>query len=88
MTWFDHDSARFPRLLRFLGLHAAIGGGVGAALAVALIASNVGGLLDLLWASDAVVIGSAMLVVGFVLTFSSAAMGTAIMMLPRDPSQS
>lgn len=84
MHWIDGHSTRYPRLLRFLGFHAVTGAAAGAVTAIALILSNVAGLRDLLAASDTIVVGAGMLVTSFALTFASASMGTAVMMLPRD----
>lgn len=84
--WVDGDSASCPRLLRFLALHAVIGAVCGAVAAALLIGLNAAGLRDLLAAGNAMGIGSAMLTIGFALTFASASMGTAIMLLPRARS--
>lgn len=86
MRFVDGHSDRFPRLVRFLALHAMFGACLGTIAAGALILANVGGLYDLMAASSALALGSAMLMVSFALTFASAAMGTAVMMLPRDGS--
>ena len=84
MTWIDGHSARFPRLLRFLAFHAALGAVAGLVLAMVMIGANVAGLRDLMVASEALVLGSAMLAISFALTFASASMGTAIMLLPSE----
>jgi hypothetical protein len=83
MTWFDGDSDAWPRLLRFLALHALFGTVAGAFFAIFLIVMNVEGLADLLMQGDRAVIGAAMLIGAFGLTFGAAAMGTAVMLLPR-----
>lgn len=84
MQWFDGDSASCPRIVRFLGMHAVLGAVCGLVLAFCLIATNFAGLADLLSESDTVVLGTAMLAASFALTFGAAAMGTAVMLLPRD----
>lgn len=84
-AFFDGHSERFPKLLRFLALHALFGGVAGVLTAALLIASNVAALYELLVASQSLVIGTVMLCGSFAVTFASAAMGTAVMLLPRTP---
>lgn len=70
-----------PRLLRLLAVNAAFGFALGAAIALGVVLINVGGIGDVLAASDSRAIGYVLLVAGFGLTFASLAMGGAIMML-------
>ena len=84
MQWFDGDSAACPRIVRFLGVHAVLGAACGLILSFSLIAMNFAGLGDLLSESDTVVLGTLMLAGSFAVTFGAAAMGTAVMLLPRD----
>lgn len=75
---------RLPKLVRFLVGHALLGGVVGLGIALAFLWLDVDGLGTLFagersWAALVVLyFGS------FVLTFASAAMGTAVMLLPKD----
>lgn len=70
-----------PRLLRLLAINAAFGFALGTAIALAVVAINVGGIGDVLAGSDSRAIGYVLLAAGFGLTFASLAMGGAVMML-------
>lgn len=73
-----------PKLVRFLAGHALLGAGVGLLVAVALLWLDVGGL-GTLFAGERSMIALIILYFGsFILTFASAAMGTAVMLLPKD----
>jgi hypothetical protein len=76
--------SRLPKLVRFLAGHALLGGVVGGFVAGALLWLDVGGL-GTLFSGERSLIALIVLYFGsFVLTFASAAMGTAVMLLPKD----
>lgn len=71
-------------LVRFLLRHCAGGVFAGWVTLGGLIGTDVGGLRTLILASDLGVIAAIMLLIGFAVTFGSAAMGAAVMGLGRD----
>lgn len=75
---------RPPDLIRFLALHALSGALVGCLAAGGLLASDAGGLATLFAESGSAIPAGALLFGGFALTFGSLAMGSAIMLLPRQ----
>jgi hypothetical protein len=75
---------RAPRLIRFMLLHAAIGIAAGWLVVGGLLATNTGGLADLVFRSSVPALPLVMLMIGTAITFGSAAMGAGIMMLPYD----
>jgi hypothetical protein len=80
-------SRRFPRtpLFRLLAINLAAGIAVAALLVGGLLWLDPGGLRHLILADRAPGIALGLLLFGFVVTFGSAAMGTAIMALgPRE----
>ena len=66
-------------LFRLLAINLAIGIVVAALLVGGLLALNPGGLRDLIFADQSPVAALGLLLFGFVVTFGSAAMGSAIM---------
>jgi len=75
---------RIPKLVRFLAGHALFGGLVGCVIASAFLWLDVGGL-GTLFAGERSRVALIVLYFGsFILTFASAAMGTAVMLLPKD----
>jgi hypothetical protein len=72
------------RLVRFLAVHATIGVLAGSAAATALLLADVGGLGSLVHDTASPGPALALLYGGFALTFGSLAMGSAVMLLPRD----
>jgi len=78
----DLRAQRSQLLLRLLTLHGALGAAVGVALVAGLVLLNVGGLGDLAGGRDGW-FGVGLLAFLFALTFSSAAMGVAVMSLSR-----
>lgn len=75
---------RLP-LLRLLAVNLAIGVSVAVLMLGGLMALNPLKLRDLILADQAGGAALALLMFGFLITFGSAAMGTAIMMLGRKP---
>lgn len=73
-----------PRLLRFLGLHLAMGVAVGVAFAAIVILSNVSGIKTLIADSSSPYLVLALLYIMNALTFGSIAMGIGVMTLPMD----
>jgi len=72
-------------LIRLLAVNLAIGAGVALLLTAGLIALNPAHLRELILADRMPGAALALLLFGFLITFGSAAMGTAIMMLGREP---
>ena len=70
-------------LFRVLAINLGIGLLIAALLAVGLLWLDVGGLRHLILADRSPAIAFGLLLFGFVITFGSAAMGTAIMALGR-----
>jgi hypothetical protein len=75
---------RLPLLIRFLLLHAAIGIAAGWLVVAGLLATNAGGLADVVFHAAAPALPIAMLMFGTAITFGGAAMGAGIMLLPYD----
>lgn len=71
-------------LLRLLAVNALSGSAVALVVVGGLFASNAGGLYDLVANASDPAVPVILLVFGFIITLGSAAMGTAVMMLPRD----
>ncbi|MDF3813267.1 MULTISPECIES: hypothetical protein [Rhodopseudomonas] len=80
---------RFPLpkhpLFRLLAINLAIGIGIATAVVGALLALNPGGLRDLILADDSPGTALGLLLFGFVVTFGSAVMGSAIMAMGYEP---
>lgn len=71
-------------LLRLLAVNWLIGAAVAAALAAVVLITDTARLRTLMLASSEPWIGVVLLFFGFMVTMCSVAMGTAIMMLPKD----
>jgi hypothetical protein len=71
-------------LLRLLAVNWLIGAGVAAALAAVVLITDTARLRTLMFASSEPWIGIVLLFFGFLVTMCSVAMGTAVMMLPKD----
>ncbi len=76
-----------PLLVRFLLVNCAIGIAGGWTLLTALIATDTAGLGTLIWNSSSPAMPIGMLAAGFAITFGSAAMGAAVMMLRPDDGE-
>ncbi len=75
---------RLP-LFRLLAINLAAGIAVAALLVGGLLVLNPGGLRNLIFADQSPVAALGLLLFGFVVTFGSAAMGTAIMAMGMPP---
>jgi hypothetical protein len=73
-------------LFRLLAINLAAGTAVAALLVGGLLALNPGGLRDLIFADESPVAALGLLLFGFVVTFGSAAMGSAIMAMGKPPA--
>ncbi|MEZ5845065.1 MAG: hypothetical protein R3D27_15195 [Hyphomicrobiaceae bacterium] len=71
-------------MLRFLAINCAVGTLVAVMFVAGLFWLNVGGLRDVLLQTHEPVTAVILLTAGCIITFGSAAMGTAVMLLPRD----
>ena len=71
----------FPRLIRFLLVNCAIGVAGGWTLLAGLLVTNTGNLRTLILDSSSPALPIVLLATGFAITFGSAAMGAAVMML-------
>lgn len=74
-------------LIRLLAVNLLIGGSVAALMFGGLLTLNPLRLRDLILADRASGAALGLLLFGFLITFGSAAMGTAIMMLGRKPAR-
>ena len=72
-------------LFRLLAINLAAGVTIAALLVGGLMALNPGHLRDLILADDSPGTALGLLLFGFVITFGSAAMGSAIMAMSTDP---
>ena len=75
---------QIPTLIRFLGLHLAIGLAIGVIVASLMIWSNLAGLKDLLVEAQEPFVAIFLLYSFNALTFGSVAMGIGVMTLPYD----
>lgn len=75
-----------PELIRFLALHALLGVLLGCGLAAGLLITDAAGIGTLLLESDAWLAAGFIYFGSFAVTFGSAVMGTAVMLLPREDS--
>jgi hypothetical protein len=75
-------------LFRLLAINLAIGIAVAFLMVGGLLAINPYGLRDLILADRSSGAAIALLVIGFIVTFGSTAMGTAIMALGRETGES
>ena len=71
-------------LLRLLAINGVMGAGVGLAVVAALFAFDIAGLREIASQTDSTLVAVILLAAGFVVTFASVAMGSAVMLLPRD----
>lgn len=76
---------RRNRLLRYLAINGVIGVTIAVIAVGGLLALDVHGLRRLILGDASPVLTVLLLLFGFVVTFASVAMGTAIMMLGRPP---
>lgn len=82
------STGRLPRMVRYLGAHCALGAILGCLFAALLIITNVGGLRDLLEASDSPYLPLLMLYIMCALTFASIVMGIAVMAMANKSDES
>ena len=73
-----------PQLLRFLGLHMALGIAIGVAFAAFVVLSNVSGIKDLIASSEQPYLALSLLFSMNALTFAAVQIGIAVMTLPFD----
>jgi hypothetical protein len=78
---------RVPPLIGFLLRHCALGAAAGALLLAGLVGFDVGGFGDLIWRSESPLLVLVVLQWAFTITFGSAAMGSAIFLLPSAPPE-
>ena len=82
---FKHRApVHIPRLLRFLGLHMALGFAIGIAFAAMVVLSNASGLKDLIASSEQPYLALSLLFSLNALTFAGLEIGIAVMTLPFD----
>lgn len=70
-----------PELLRFMALHGVIGIFMGCAVGGALLATDVAGIGSLVAASGTPLVAGGLYFSGFAVTFGSAMMASAVMLL-------
>ena len=78
---------QLPKLIRFLGMHAAFGAALGIGIAGALLWLDVAGLGRLFAAEQSGFAAGLLYFGSFAFTFASAAMGTAVMLLPTSKDE-
>ena len=84
---FDHQRRRWRRMDRVVRMmigHWALGFGMGAAMAAALLGFDFLGLRSLLWRSDIAAVGTIVFVALFALTFGGVVAATAAMRAGED----
>lgn len=79
------SGSRRHRLLEYLAVNGAIGVAIAVIAVGGLLALDVHGLRRLVLGDASPVLTVLLLLFGFIVTFGSVAMGTAIMMLGRPP---
>ncbi len=75
---------RIPKLLRFLGIHLALGAAIGMIVASGMVMINLAGMKDLLVETSEPYVPMFMLYAFNMLTFGSVSMGIGVMTLPFD----
>ncbi len=85
----EHETSRdgqqaLPPLLRFLGLHLALGAAIGVALVSLMLLGNLAGLKKLIVEAQNPFIPLLLLYSFNIITFSSVAMGIGIMTMPLE----
>lgn len=81
---FETGPQRVPPLLRFLGLHLALGAAIGIAVVSLILLSNLAGLKRLIVEAQDPFVPLLLLYSFNVITFSSVTMGIGIMTLPLE----
>jgi hypothetical protein len=76
-----------PKLLKLLAINCAMGVLIGLLFLTMLIVTDTAGIGTLIWSSSDPFIALLLLGVGMSVTFGSAVMGGAIMMLPYDDDE-
>jgi hypothetical protein len=76
-----------PKLLKLLAINLAIGIFIALSFLAILLYTDMGGLGTLIWESDNPALALLLLGVGLCVTFGSAAMGAAVIMLPYDDEE-
>ena len=87
MTFFAQQARRWRRLdrvVRLIIVNWALGLGVGATLAIGMLAFDAFGLRTLLWRSDVALVGTVLFVGMFALSFGGVVAATAAMRAGRD----
>lgn len=80
----DMGPHRWPPMFSFLGKHLAFGSAMGLLFVAMMMATDTAGLASLILESDAPALALFVFTAFNCLTFSSLAMGIAIMTMPRD----
>ena len=80
----ETESQRIPPLLRFLGLHLALGAAIGVAVVSVILLSNLAGLKRLIVEAQNPFVPLLLLYSFNIITFSSVTMGIGIMTLPLE----
>jgi hypothetical protein len=80
-------SQRIPPLLRFLGLHLALGAAIGVAVVSVILLSNLAGLKRLIVEAQNPFVPLLLLYTFNIITFSSVTMGIGIMTMPLEKAE-
>jgi hypothetical protein len=78
------EQQRMPPLLRFLGLHLALGAAIGVAVVSLILMTNLAGLKKLIVEAQDPFIPLMLLYAFNIITFSSVTMGIGIMTMPLE----
>lgn len=76
-----------PKLFKLLLINLAIGVFIALAFLTILIVTDTAGIGTLIWQSSNPILAIILLGVGLCVTFGSAAMGSAVMMMPYDDEE-
>lgn len=76
-----------PKLLKLLAINLAIGIVIGLLFLTILIVTDTAGIGTLIWQSSDPFLAILLLGVGLCVTFGSAAMGSAVMMMPYEDDE-
>lgn len=83
----DDGMPRIPQLLRFLGLHLALGAALGVAVVSLLLLTNLAGLKQLIVDAQNPFVPLLLLYSFNIITFSSVVMGIGVMTMPLEPGE-
>jgi hypothetical protein len=81
------EAVNMPKLFKLLLINLAIGIFIAISFLTILIVTDTAGIGTLIWQSSNPILAIILLGVGLCVTFGSAAMGSAVMMMPYDDEE-